>query len=182
MTILRIFGKTVKILLIILMGYILLNFTFQFWQGPERSFDLGDRYQLNSCPGTLIYWKSDNHHEGREQPFIGSVDVFYIENPWVVGRVNRSKWFAIQKNNHETHYPLASLNEIKEVTGLNIKESDLITNPYNQWFPSRYEIINPWVKIIVGAEAVIYITILLICYKLKAKLTKTNAKALSIES
>lgn len=157
-----------KIFLIVFVGYFLALVVFCFCQGPDGAYDLGDGYQLNGWPGRLLdytYWWS---FEYRNQAVTleDRVTAYYVRTPWVVGKTEKDKWFVIQKEKHEIHYPIEKPEEAGKIAGLVIKESDMITDPVSFWFP-RHEVVQPHTKRAVIIFSVIYIAAVLVIYKIK---------------
>jgi hypothetical protein len=114
--------------LVLLIWNPVVSATFELAQGQDPSFDLGDDYEMCGPGRTIIYWRSRENFERDRIIHPEATLEFALQGPWIIGRTEKG-WFAIQKKNHEVHYPV-SKDQLETVTGLDISSSDMETDPW----------------------------------------------------
>ena len=145
----------IRIIIFVVLGYFITFFVFHICQGPERQFEMGDNYVMLSIPGP-IYLKTSPDWNEWKLIVPGEIKAFLIKEPWFIG-IGEKGWFVINKKTNEFTYPMESENEVRNITKLNFKKSDLIEGyPTSGWFPSRHEMIAPHTKKAVLIFLIIY--------------------------
>jgi hypothetical protein len=123
-----VFSGVAGLCLVLLIWNPVVNATFELAQGQDPSFDLGDDYEMWGPARTIIRWRSRDNFEWDRIIHPEATLEFALQGPWIIGRTEKG-WFAIQKKNHEVHYPV-SKDQLETVTGLNISSSDMETDPW----------------------------------------------------
>lgn len=162
----KILSISLKWVLVVALGYILLIITYHIGQGVDRSLDLGHGYVIGNFPGHLYYWPP-----GQPLSMLGLLDQHVVgllaTDRWIIGET-RNYWFAVDKKSRHIYYPLSSEEEVREIkkyllavdkksrhiycplssekevreiTGLDFLPSELMTEfpPLSFWWPSPYE-------------------------------------------
>lgn len=144
MTTRKIIFEFLRILVVLTIWFIIVYICFNFAQGTEPIFDLGNDYKIIRWPGPI---RRSNMGENVpvEQRYLEKiieerVTAIYVDSTWIAGITYRG-WFGINKQTHEVYYPYKSHEELCATIGFNFSPNNLITRR-----PLAYEKILPHTK------------------------------------
>jgi hypothetical protein len=131
-----------RVVVVLAIFFVLAFAGFNFAQGPEGMYDVGNGYKIIGWPGPIDRWNiGPGECQVDEVPYHDkvieeNVSAFYVDDVWVAGRT-RKGWFAINKDSGQVHYPYESKEELARVSGFSLAEKKLIAR-----YPFEYEVIH----------------------------------------
>ncbi|NIT55186.1 MAG: hypothetical protein GWN00_02730 [Aliifodinibius sp.] len=162
-----------RIILVLTIWFVIVYIGFNLAQGPDRSFDLGNGYEIIRWPGSINRWNVDaNIPTGMgyyKKVIEERVTAFYVDSTWIVAKTY-IHWFAINKQTHEVYYPYKSHEELCATIGFSFSPDKLITS-----YPHFYEKIWPHTKRFISVMIVLAI-VPLIGFRRTGKIIKSLFK------
>ena len=151
----KLFFEFLRIIVVLTIWFILVYIGFNFAQGTEPIFDLGNDYKIIRWPGPIRRSNIDKNvpveQAYLEKPIEERVTAIYVDSTWIFGKTS-IHWFAINKQTHKVYYPYRSHEALCAAIGFSFSPNNLITRR-----PLSYEKIWPHTK-----RSVLFITIFMV--------------------
>ncbi|MBN1123603.1 MAG: hypothetical protein JXA82_01250 [Sedimentisphaerales bacterium] len=176
---------TSGILLLYICVWIILHVSMNILAiGPNPVFQFSPNYKI--IRGDMLYTKSGDEPLDYRQSFLFKepVDAFYVKNEWLLGK-SGGKYFAINMKTQKTDYPINSLQELNEISGLNVKsinwfdeQEEKINSPYlvpNKTIQKAKKVID-----IVCTIALPFLSVILIIWIIKNRGGKRHQESFSV--
>lgn len=144
----KIIFEFLRILVVLTIWFILVYIGFNFAQGTEPIFDLGNDYKIIRWPGPISR-SNMGENVPVEQRYLEKiieerVTAIYVDSTWILGKAS-IHWFAINKQTHKVYYPHKSHESLCAAIGFSFSPNNLITRR-----PLSYEKIWPHTKRVVA--------------------------------
>lgn len=119
----------IGVVIVFLLWNTIISVTFYMYQGPDvcHVYDMGNGYELWMPPYFIYCWIPESKFKV-ELVIDEVVEEFALVYPWIIGKTDKGL-FAVNKEKNKVINPVPSTSELEAITGLNVSEINMQTNP-----------------------------------------------------